>query len=125
VPAIRNIKAFPVAIYLRPASALGVEILPVILLIDVVLAVKRVYEKWAAVVQAIVLVIGWCFCLQGLRQIPSLRPESGIIVGSGANSRFRAVSGESVRIVVPCLCDCRLPRLSGKVQLCIRTSRAG
>jgi len=47
--------------------AVGLELLPVIFLIDVVLAIKRIYEKRAAIVQLIIVLIGWCFCLQGLR----------------------------------------------------------
>src|ERR1017187_5960547 len=63
-----------------PFPAFGIEILPVIFVIDVVLAVKGVYRRRTFVVQAIILVIAFCFCLQGLRQSPPPPPESGITV---------------------------------------------
>lgn len=59
---------------------MGTEVLPIILLIDVVLAVKGVYRRRTFVLQAILLVIALCFCLKGLRQIPPAPPEFGITV---------------------------------------------
>src|ERR1017187_1595061 len=61
-----------------PFPIWGIEILPVIFVIDLVL--KGVYRRRTFVVQAIILVIAFCFCLQGLRQSPPPPPESGITV---------------------------------------------
>ena len=60
--------------------ALGLEILPLILLIDVVTVMKGFYPKRTFVVQAVLLVVSWCFCLQLLRQSPPPPPKSGITV---------------------------------------------
>src|ERR1022692_3997335 len=78
---IRNIKAFLGGfLFLSRSQCGGIEILPVIFVIDLVLAVKGVYRRRTFVVQAIILVIAFCFCLQGLRQSPPPPPESGITV---------------------------------------------
>jgi hypothetical protein len=63
-----------------PFPAFGIEILPVIFVIDVVLAVTGVHRRRTFVAQAVILVIAFCFCVQGLRQSPSPPPESGITV---------------------------------------------
>jgi hypothetical protein len=53
---------------LVPFPMWGIEVLPVIFVIDVVLAVKGIYRRRTFVVQAILLVTAFCFCLQGLRR---------------------------------------------------------
>jgi len=58
----------------------GIEILPVIFVVDVVLAVKGVYRRRIFVVQAILLVIAFCFCLRGMRKSPPPPSGSGITV---------------------------------------------
>ena len=66
--------------YLLHIPASGIEIVPVILLIDVVLAVRGVYRKRTFAVEATLLVIAMGFCLQGLRQSPPPPPKFGITV---------------------------------------------
>jgi hypothetical protein len=58
--------------------ALGIEILPLIFLIEVVLVLKGVYRKHRFVVQAVLLAVAWCFCLQGLRQSLPIQPKATI-----------------------------------------------
>jgi hypothetical protein len=60
--------------------ALGIEILPLILLIEVVLVLKGVYRKRRFVLQAVLVAVAWCFCLEGLRQSPSIQPKATITV---------------------------------------------
>ena len=69
----------------NPFPAFGIEILPVIFVIDVVLAVKGVHRRRTFAAQGVIMVIAFGFCLQGLRQRPSSPPESGITV-RGARS---------------------------------------
>jgi len=86
-----------VAVIFVPFPDLGIQILPVILVIDVVLAVKGTYPKRTFVVQAIVLVIAFCFCLQGLRQSPPPPPESGITVRGACKTvllRLASIDGD-------------------------------
>jgi hypothetical protein len=71
--------------------AMGIEILPVILLIDIVLAVKGVHKKRTFVVQAILLVIAFGFCLEGLRQSPPPPPDFGITVRGACHSAYSSV----------------------------------
>jgi len=75
--------------------ALGIEILPVIFVIDVVLAVKGVYRRRTFFMQAIILVIAFCFCLQGLRQSPPPPPESGITVRGACKNVLPALAGKT------------------------------
>jgi hypothetical protein len=58
----------------------GLEILPLILLIEVVLVVRGVYRKRQFAVQAVLLAVAWGFCPQLLRQSPPPPPKFGITV---------------------------------------------
>ena len=71
--------------------AMGIEILPVILSIDIVLAVKGIYRRRTIVVQVILLAIAWCFCLQGLRQSPPPPPKFGLTVRGACHSAYSSV----------------------------------
>jgi len=60
--------------------ALGLEIFPIIFLIEVSLVMKGIYRRQTFAVQTVLVAVAWCFCLQGLQQSPPLPPKSAITV---------------------------------------------